>query len=218
MENTVTSDGEPMGAAGHGVKQNQRAHDNLRAGSHRGGQRRSGSRDGRGRISGRGGLDAAAAATATAMSRTTTAGRRRGARGSDFRAGGGGGERARVFLDWLVRGLLQRPDDPELGPSFHRGCREGSACAAGRSATIALGDDGAVSGARELTQGYLGAGHSTTQRPTTRAASVDRVVLAQRETVRATLSHCAAFADGEKAPQTRARASGLYPGDSVSTV
>jgi hypothetical protein len=114
--------------------------------------------------------------------------------------------------------LLQRPDDPELGPSFHRGCREGSACAAGRSATIALGDDGAVSGARELTQGYLGAGHSTTQRPTTRAASVDRVVLAQRETVRATLSHCAAFADGEKAPQTRARASGLYPGDSVSTV
>ena len=60
MENTVTSDGEPMGAAGHGVKQNQRAHDNLRAGSYRGGQRRSGSRDGGGRISGRGGLDAAA--------------------------------------------------------------------------------------------------------------------------------------------------------------
>jgi hypothetical protein len=117
-----------------------------------------------------------------------------------------------------IGSLLQRPDDPELGPSFHRGCREGSACAAGRSATIALGDDGAVSGARELTQGCLGAGHSTTQRPTTRAASVDRVVLAQRETVRATLSHCAAFADGEKAPQTRARASGLCPGDSVSTV
>jgi hypothetical protein len=123
-----------------------------------------------------------------------------------------------VDLVYDLAGLLQRPDDPELGPSFHRGCREGSACAAGRSATIALGDDGAVSGARELTQGHLGAGHSTTQRPTTRAASVDRVVLAQRETVRATLSHCAAFADGEKAPQTRARASVLYPGDSVSTV
>ena len=69
MENTVTSDGEPMGAAGHGVKQNQRAHDNLRAGSYRGGQRRSGSRDGRGRISGRGGLDAVAAATVAGTTR-----------------------------------------------------------------------------------------------------------------------------------------------------
>ena len=84
---------------------------------------------------------------------------------------------------------MQRPDDPELGPSIHRGCHEGSACAAGRSATIALGDDGAVSSARELTQGYLGAGHGTTQRPTTSAASVDRVVLARRGTAHATLSH-----------------------------
>ena len=36
MESTVTSDGEPMGAAGRGVEQNQRAHDDLRAGSYRG--------------------------------------------------------------------------------------------------------------------------------------------------------------------------------------
>ena len=31
MESTVTSDGEPIGAAGRGVEQNQRAYDDLRA-------------------------------------------------------------------------------------------------------------------------------------------------------------------------------------------
>ena len=35
MERTVTSDGEVMVAAGRGVKQNQRAHDDLRAGGYR---------------------------------------------------------------------------------------------------------------------------------------------------------------------------------------
>ena len=72
----------------------------------------------------------------------------------DLGGGGGGSDSWRLerrCVDWGWIGLLQRPDDPELGPSFHRGCHEGSACAAGRSATIALGDDGAVSGARELT-------------------------------------------------------------------
>ena len=67
MESTVTSDGEPMGAAGRGVEQNQRAHDDLRAGSYKGGWRRSGSRDGEDRISGRGGLATATAATATTV-------------------------------------------------------------------------------------------------------------------------------------------------------
>ena len=100
MESTVTSDGEPMGAAGCGVEQNQRAHDDLRAGSYRGGRRRSGSRGGGDRISGLGGLDTATAATATTMSRTTT-GRGRGAGGRDFRAGSGrSGGRA---LDSVVR-------------------------------------------------------------------------------------------------------------------
>ena len=42
------------------------------------------------------------------MSRAATAGRRRGARGSDFRAGSGGGERAWVFLEGLVRGGSSR--------------------------------------------------------------------------------------------------------------
>ena len=113
---------------------------------------------------------------------------------------------------WASSRLLQRLDDPELGPSIQRGCHGGSACAAGRSATIALGDDGAVSSPRELPQGYLGAGHGTTKRPTTSAASVDRAVLALRETAHATLSHCAAFAKVGKAPQTRARAPGLHLG------
>ena len=42
------------------------------------------------------------------MSRAATAGRRRGARGSDFRAGSGGGERAWFLIGGIVRGGSSR--------------------------------------------------------------------------------------------------------------
>ena len=91
MPCTVTGEGEVIVAAGRGDKQNKCAHDDLRAGGHRAEGRRSGSRDGGDRISGLGHLRATAAATATTMSRAATAGWRREAIGSDFRAGSGGG-------------------------------------------------------------------------------------------------------------------------------
>ena len=50
MERTVTCEGQEIVAADRGVEQNQRAHDDLRAGSYRG-ERRSGSRHGGDRIS-----------------------------------------------------------------------------------------------------------------------------------------------------------------------